>query len=133
MKRVQFIMIVCLIGIFGFISCNRGNAQSASDGATNPQSVSVNEPIVINWEEFDFHPSHNVPGTIFQADFLWNHQDGERINARGVNTPTGYSNFHKATQLYDFNRDEPVTIVFRITSRHTPKLQMELLSINPTL
>jgi hypothetical protein len=80
------------------------------------QTGQSQQPIIIqDMADFEFTPGYNVPGTLFQADYYWSDQNGQTLYLRpNLLLGTGAHNFQGATQRFNFKRDDPVTVVFKV-------------------
>jgi hypothetical protein len=137
MKKIfcgVMVLLMVSLGLGLFISCNK-NKSNTSTNSVVPASESKEtaivqkDPIVIDWDDFKFTKGYNVPGTIFQANFLWGFQDGTNVNVEIEGTYRS-TNFQNAPKRYDFKEKDPVTVVFRVTSDIFTHL-LDIISINP--
>ena len=131
MRNVSIkVLAICVI-LSCLIGCNKSKSAVLTDSGQSTSTskktaISQKDPIVIDWKDFEFTKGYDVPGTIFQADFIWYSQEGKSVTVRIEGTLTGLI-FQNAPQLYNFKYDDPVTVVFKVTSSS----MQDIVSINP--
>jgi len=111
MKKRSFCIAVCMVFLL-LIACNKSNSATSPNTGGTP-SIQKDPIIITDWADFEFTPGHDVPGTIFQANFIWNFQNGKSIIV-AVDGNRSAIGFHEAPQRYDFEKGDPVTIVFKV-------------------
>jgi hypothetical protein len=123
MKKMFFGVTVLLMVSLGlFIGCSKTEqpasrtTNEATVGTTAKEEVKSQAPIIIDdMQDFQFTPGYNVPGTIFQADFKWNGQEGRSVYLFG--TVSGMYNLEEVPRRFDFMKEDIVTVVFKVQNR----------------
>jgi len=129
----SFLVMACMVFLL-FIGCNKSKSTTAtspveSNTKSDVKAIAQKDPIIIDWRDFNFTSGYNVPGTIFQANFLWGFQDGKHVNVK-IEGTTHTTNFQNAPQRYNFKENDPVTVVFKVTSELFTHL-LDIVSIDP--
>ena len=115
MKKMFYGVAVLLMVSLGlFIGCKK-TEQSASVGTTAKEEVKSQGPIIVgDMRDFQFTPGWNVSGTVFQSDFLWFNQNGQRVQVQDL-TGTDHYTITDVPKRFDFTKGDPVTVVFKVT------------------
>jgi hypothetical protein len=93
------------------------------------QTGQSQQPIIIqDMADFEFTSGYNVPGTLFQADFKWNSQNGRDVYVNGTGKEFSQYAFWGVPERYGFNAGDIVTIVFKVRNPPTKSL-FELVSV----